>query len=490
MNPVQNRATAVVRSEPWPLGGAIWLLLAVFGVGCSLTADFFPSDQQFDYGLYTVVATLACGLFIVALRGPLSETLPRWIIFVIFVWGYFVQFYWLVLHDDKPALGFVLAASLKPQPMLDAYRQGAIAFLVSGVTLNFMRIFQHPMPIEHPSESESTRAAICRLALFSALFIFASTTLLMVAFGFGSPTRELNLPFRIAGWVMQTRKILLPAFLLTIISVAHGTKLRGYYRAALIVFMVSALIDMVLITTRAGLVLGTVMVFSLLGVQQRISRQVWIFVGAAILATGALFPYVSQLRDNRVSGMQTYDAVAAAQVEVRRSERQDFVLSPLMKRFTGMNALIPIVDFNAHVSSSDVLRSFYDFTVGPSAVTTSDVFLYGPRSTTAVGPSMLGWLYIAGGELGEYIGCVVIMLLVNLVWRSSTFISPSLRAVFQSLFALYLLTRLSDGTLEDVIIPTLTIGASILILATLVRVLERQGSEEQQPRVAASIPTR
>jgi hypothetical protein len=478
---VQARTTLRPRPLPaptrWSFGGLIWAVLAVFGAGCWATIDFFPTgEDRGSYAVYTFAATLACAMFIFALRGSASKTLPHWILFGIFVWGYYVQFYWLLLLQDKPSLGVILAASMTPTSMLDVYRQSTTAFFLSALTLNVVRLFQaeRAREDEEVPVTPETRLAACRVGILLGAVIFVATTVLMAVFGFGSPTRELHAPFRMAGWVLQSRRTLLPAVLLMVISFARDVRLRGYLGAALAILVASALADMILITTRGGLLIGALLWFSVLAVQGRLSKQVWTLMGVAVLATGGLFPLISRLRDNRVGGMQTYDAVQAAQLQGKNDEAdEESVLSPFMRRFSGASMLIPIVNINARTSMSDALTGFYDSEVGVTAYNTIEVFGYKPGGGTGVAPSLLGWFYIAGGELGVGLGSVILVVLLSAAWQLARRLPLRTRPVLQALFATYLITRLSDGTLEDVLVPACTIGGSVLSLELLLKFLER-----------------
>ena len=69
-----------------------WLLLVIFPIGWYLSYDLLSSELEY-YLLLTLVAVLSSAFILMMLRGSIKQQIHLWIIFILYLIGYYVKFY-------------------------------------------------------------------------------------------------------------------------------------------------------------------------------------------------------------------------------------------------------------------------------------------------------------------------------------------------------------------------------------------------------------
>jgi hypothetical protein len=449
-------------------------------VACALvggylaTSDTFAEDDRMRFLVCTVISVGAAMLFAMSLRGALKNTLPGWLFYVVFVWGYYGQFFWLLLDENAFLPGSVLARAVRPSVLIEGYQQTTTCFSLAALTVAVVGLVRPKAALPGKPMSPGTATAVSRFGLFAGGALLVGTSALMLALGFG-PGRAPNLPFRIAGWIMYSRRALLPAIILATIVYSDTLPKRTYFRLALALFAAATFSDMLLTTSRAGFVKAGFQLLTIFAIQGRLNRRNWSIIGGAAVLTALLFPFLSQVRDNRLSGMDVYSAMNTAQVDEQDVDSGPLarLARPLMGRFSGVTALLPILDVRARQDPEGVLQGF----VSNSGVTVYNTqVVYGYRATdfTAVAPSLLGWFYIVGGDTGQMVGIITFVLLVYLLWAGLSAVDLRAKPVMLALTSLQMLTYIGEGTLEDLFLPTSVIVGSVVMLELCLMFVERE----------------
>jgi len=451
-----------------------WLAPLVPIVGYITTVDFFPRIDQSRYLGASLLAAAAWALFARSLRGPMMLVLPRWILFFVLMAGHYLQAYWLML-DTEQLSGSVeevspfLADAIEPKLMLTVFDQATYALAAVAVLLAVLDLIP-TRSVEAPPVPRRARGSLCRVALTLGVMISAVTVPLMAAYGIGLVGKEATLPFRLSGWILNGHRFLFPGLMLLVLTLAEGQRSRRHYGMGLTLMSAGAIADALITTTRASILIMGLRYLILELVTDRLTRRKMHAFIAAMLACVLLFPFLSRLRDARAGGERDWTtAFTEARVEDADTADTASAVRPIANRLTGVNVLLPIVRADVHVPLPVTLNSLmggHDI----SDVATFDVFGYSRGDKIGIAPSLLGWLYIAGGDSGQIWGMVVLVLVVDVLWRVCARLRWYSRPVLMSLLAVLFLLVLSEGTIDMLGLPLAVVLGTTAALELFVAV--------------------
>jgi len=295
----------------------------------------------------------------------------------------------------------------------------------------------------------------------------------MAVFNVGLVGYAQNLPFRLAGFVLNSHRTLIPGLALTAAMLASGAGQRRWYGVAIALFIAGAVTDTLVTTTRAALLVAAIrfVIFEL--ARGTLSRR-HLAVGALIVvAAGSAFPFITRLRLERAGGATAWGEALGAAGEARDEPDADAdpveaALLPVAMRFAGGGALVPIIDHGVQVDTATVVDGLLG---GPgiTGYTTRQVFGYPSTDAIGIAPSLLGWLFLADGERGQRVGIIVITVLMELLWSLLASSRLLVRPVVLALVGGQLFQVVSEGTLESIGLPAAVTIASAVILEILLR---------------------
>lgn len=446
--------------------------LAIVVLGYLATRELIAESLQSEYLAWTGAAVGGLALFATRLGGPLLGRLPRWIIVVVLTVGYLAQFY-LMLLDPRAVekSSAVIASSMTGQNILAAYRQTVTAIWLLAALYLFLDRFPREEPRPRALGSAQGNATGMTLGVTAALLIV--TTTLMAAFNVGVVGYAQNLPFRLAGFILHSHRTLIPGLTLGAVMLASAAGQRRWYVFGIGLFVFGAVTDSLLTTTRAALLLAAIRFVVFEAARGALTRRHLAAGAIVVLAASVAFPFITRLRVERGGGATSWsDAVGAAQDEPYISDPDtsaiEAIIRPVAMRFAGGGALVPIIDHGAQVDSATLVEALLG---GPgiTAYTTRQVFGYPSTDRIGIAPSLLGWLYLADGERGQWIGVLVVGLFLEILWQLVATARLLVRPVLLALIGGQIFQTIGDGTLEGIALPTAVIAGSAVILEFLLR---------------------
>ncbi len=450
---------------------ARWLLLLLFPVGYFITLPYV--DQ---YPLVHLAATcasaFACCVLLLPLRQPLRSTLPLWLLFTVFM-TYYAQLYWITA-DSEALRGWWLPdlySITNSTSIRDAYVTITIGFVTFAVTGGLLlansadhadgsrRAFQQPDP-----------ARVFRTAFITLLIIAPTTGYAMYAGRIGLMGAEApTLPFHLGGIVFYGRLATLPALLLLMIWSADTLHSKWRFNVAVAATLICGLSDMVLRASRGALVSLLVPASLLLVLTDRLTRSRVVYLLLSVAMIVGLWPIMTLYRISRgtedpsilISLRQSLDAVTLTDVGNPAGVILDAGRTVLL-RITGAVSLIPAVGAQTKPLGIHGIASVTDFF-------TTEVMGYPPEAIHSSAPSLLGWLFLVGGNVLVVVGVFGLTVGVWMVWRYVQASQLSLAQVAQALVATWLFYTVVDGVLERAYLSAFACALSVFLCEWIAR---------------------
>ena len=435
-----------------------------------------------SYLAATLGAVASCAILLTRLNRPLSVTLPFWTILAVFLVGYYVKFYWIVLDPDfLREAGQVIGSGYTAASLLSAFTLATIAFssfcLAGWVFLGLSNKRQAQYYPETYRDVYRSAARfliwVVPILMFLTFIVSYRTGILIVG------VDSVHLPFRLAGFISYSRSVFIPGLLLVLVFCGDKGGVAFHKRIGIALLLLHGLSDVLLRSSRGRfivLVLALGFLFLIKGKGLKPSESGVLLAG--FLLTMMLAPIITEYRIYRIFspranmgealiwGLQN---VSAANTGVAGLFITGFRF--VLLRVTGIEMLLVYTSLGAMplgISALDVMRS----PGGLSGYVSIDLLGVPASANTAFAVSLPGWFYLIGGTLAMAIGIIGYAALIWGLWNGlSRFRLRTLPAA-QALMLMWVYFVTAEGTLDDQSFSFITLLASIFIFEWLVRRFE------------------
>lgn len=293
-----RRSGATSHLMPWAL--------AFFIVVNSVVLDWAIGPFGSSLVLLTLLNAAACFLLAKRLTGPVTRTLWVWPLFVYFLIGYFLNMTRFALHVDSPGYVNTNYTELRwvtRERIVEGYPWITLGFvvfcLVAAVALKVLgssvgaidRAAQHQV-----SRRRVSQAMVCVFGLYLLV------TLVQIKVGYGvlgAPNPRL--PFRAGSFMTLFQRSFVPAVLLLAVWIFDSLGGRRANLAALLAVACGAL-DSYASTSRGALLAISAPLLFLWLLTRRFDLRRKVAIAGVLLAVVALFPVLSSLRSERLTG--------------------------------------------------------------------------------------------------------------------------------------------------------------------------------------------
>ena len=463
-----------------------WLLVWLFPLGYLLTDSAYQDKP--NYFWLTLLAAASCAILLTRLGRSPNMASPVWIILGVFAVGYYSKFYWITWVLDTNAewpFGWLFRSLANSRwLMFRAYEistWGFVAFCLSGwAVLGWgPRDTPHWDKEQHWDEQETLiRHRITELSiplLFALAVVVVTTGYAQYATGIAiAGVEAVYLPFRLAGVIVHSRDVTIPALLLLIIWLADGRQLGAMFSVALGMLVLHGLTQMLLLSSRGALLMmlfPLVMLWLLTG--RFTARRRNVLLGIFFMAAW-LHPVISEYRRLRVVGgagdvAGAFTEAVGASGEFWSSASKG--LTSLIARVVGTDMLLFAAQLG-DVSLSFENISYYLFnpTRSLARIFTQDIAGFGPNTWEHLSaPSLLGTFYLVGGSVGVIIGAALWPVFWQLIWTFLQRLRWRSLPVAKSTVLVLIFSFTSEGTIDGIPFKGLIYGASLLLCEFLVR---------------------
>jgi hypothetical protein len=456
-----------------------WLLLGVFLVGFLLTNPLLSDD--FDYLMSTLISISSCAVLLKRLARPLSVTLPYWVILTVFMVGYYIKFYWLVLEPDfLRESGQMFTHAYSSADYLPAFSLATVAF-ASFCLAGWFFLGLSKSPSAQPDEVDrAVWQSVARFLTYVVPVLMAATFVIAYATGiFIMGLESVSLPFRLAGVIFYSRTSFIPALLLLLVFSGERGGVAAYSRLGIILLLLHGLSDVLLRSSRGQLMVMVLLLgFLFLLRDKRLKRLESVILLAGVLATFVLAPIITDYRNYRIEAPDTsINEALAGSLEggyIEQGQFSELFTSGfrfVVLRVTGIEMLLTYSGLRVTPLSErafDVINS----SRGMAGYVTVDLLGIPSYANTSAAVSLAGWFYLVGGISLMILGVMGFVALVWFIWNGLQSLHLRILPVAQALALLWVYNFTSEGTLEAQVLPFVAMIASIFLCEWLVRRFE------------------
>ena len=417
-----------------------WLLLVIYPIGWYLSYDLLSSELEY-YLLLTLVAVLSSALILMMLRGSIVQQIHLWIIFILYLIGYYVKFYilcYMKLHFNEynEYLYAIEMDLLNDTALIIKYYELVTIVLVSyAIIVAFLRkkrsnialATNKPSHLLGPMHRLNVNGkSVIRLLVFTiCLCIFLMYTQIQLGLGFvsGSERQMVQLPYRLAGLIMTIYNGIIPLLFLVAVWLSDTKRTVSLNRLAITLYLFFGIAAGLLSTSKASL-LSVVISLGFL----------WLLTGTLtkkrLLLIGIMIPLIIQFNSfltvNRILrsdlGSGIFETMITA-VNYFISQVIDLpgyedafqrtitYLGPVM-RINGADSLLNILNYNPSFSFKRIGQLLFESTSAVNDLYSTDVLGYNIDRDVAFSPSLLGYFVFVFSNTGFVCLAMVVYTLV------------------------------------------------------------------------------
>ena len=455
---------------------AYWALFIIFSAGWYFSLELLDAQKNY-YTILTTIAFLAASLVLKILRGSIKQEIHFWLLFLIFIVGYYIKFYVLCyfkINIDSDYLAMMYPLELDRLNRADLHIRYyemvttvfavfslLIAALVLPVRVTKKKSEEYKFSISNIEIKKSIIKRLLAIAIVSSLTLFYLQ--LKLGIGLASAVdREVNpLPFRLAGIVMLTINGIIPLLLLISAWLADTIRSSNLIKLTIGTYLLFGVVAGSLSTSKASLISVVLTLLILWLVTDTFTKKRLLLLLLIVPFMGLFNTFLSINRTIRSSNPDVGPFEILLEIVAFLFSTDTVILGydqpieyvanywGLLLRINGADSLMNIIEFSPEFSflrawdllfiSSDYIATLY----------AQDVLGKYYETGVAFSPSLLGSFYFIFGNIA-LVCCA--MILYTLIWhllfcalrRAKLLIEP---IVFSLLIvALGLFT--SEGTLE------------------------------------------
>jgi|ERR1035437_1172321 hypothetical protein len=440
-----------------------------FAVGYALTAARMM-EHGAEYFLLLVVDLLAAEyLFSRLRRQPLVAALPMWFLLWIFLLGYaFKLFTGLILAGTQSGSEVLpssyLECFLDTTAVIKALRSYTLGFLAFAAVACFVSKWGISSVERRGEGGTQYREGATQYyrdvvgAMFlSGIGVMVFTGYLMYSTGVGvMGMTAVALPYRLAGIVYYGRLVVVPGIFITLVvwSDIAGRKKLGVLAG--LVLVIHGVSEAVLSTSKFTLIFMIVMITLVkLMLHGRLSMTLKYALCSLGIAYAFVYPVVAQYRNYRMtvkSDLLLPWSLALGDVTGKYTvgEWLGVGTAAAFWRVPGIDIVTAIIETDpvVGVSVAGMPQGAIDYV-------SHDVFGQPEGGNSAMAPSLIGAMYLYGGDVLVVFGTAAFALAVALAWKllGSRRLSGRLRSsvVLRVLFFLPVYTLAGEGMFDGLL---------------------------------------
>ena len=285
-----------------------WLLLLVFVFGYFLTASRFE-DIAIQYVFLNVMALLSCVILLSQLKGFGTRNIAVWVSLGIVLMVYFFRFYWIAL-DSTPIKAMLhlpaYNAILQDTALIEGFKLLVLFFSVfcffSAILLNYVKNSDQMLVRPRLKYSEESYYFIAQILLFSLLPVMLVLGYVANLYHIGEMGADSGeaLPYRLKGLIFYARFMLVPLLALLLIYTAERSGRIILSRYGILLLLLHGFMDMFIRNSRSGLLLCVLLIVFLIIVGGiKLRRSEKLLVGITTMLAIVMVPIITEYRYHR-----------------------------------------------------------------------------------------------------------------------------------------------------------------------------------------------
>ncbi len=470
-----------------------WTLPALFIIGYCLTFRYFHDDPM-EYFLCNLLAAVSCTILLLHIRLFEQKFVAVWVAFILFVFLYFVRFYWITL-DPTPVRGMLPSYSYKAMvessvSQLQAFKLSVLAFAGFSWSTAALLFYTkrknagNDQFIENPDSTLS--GMLARRVLFATTLLALALAYLNYKYNIGEMGVSSGdaLPFRMKGLIFYARTVFIPLAILLSIYLAERCGDLTISRLGISFLVMNGVVDMMLRSSRSGLLLSLVLlVFLMLAGGIRLRRKEKLIFAVLLPLAFIMVPFMTEYRYIRMNSSHSHFEAFLGALDLAKNNG----LSQLFKgfqfvmfRMPGIESLWCMIASRAEplgIHSLEILNSKN----GIAGYLTTAIYPMKASDNTLLAPGFVGWFYLVAGSPAIVAGAVLTGILSAQAWvfldRRYLVTGPVAKVFF--LWMLFM--AMTEGTLDGMSYMFFVGMATMLTLEAGMRFHEKISANRAPP---------
>lgn len=437
-----------------------WLLLATFPIGYSLTFSLFR-DNPVEYFVYTLAVACSCYILLLHIRLFEQHFVATWMVFILFVLLYFIRFYWIAL-DPTPVRDMLPWNPYKAMvesrvSQLQAFKLSVLAFVSFNLATTAFVLYARKVGAIRQAVACSTWPVVLAKKILIAITLLAIfLAYLTYKFNIGEMGVSSGepLPFRLKGVIFYARMVVVPLVILVGIYLAEQSGSFITSRVGVSILIVNGIADMMLRSSRSGLLLALVLMAFLIladGIKLR-RKEKMIFVMLLPLAF-ILVPFMTEYRYIRMNSSLPHLEAFSGSLEVVKNKGLGQVLKGLqfvMFRMPGVESLWCMIAARAEPLGLHSIEIFGSKN-GIAGYLTTTIYPMKVTDNTLLAPGFVGWFYLVGGAAAVVTGSILAGICSLKIWELLDKKYLATGPVAKVFFLWMLFLAFTEGTLDSML---------------------------------------
>jgi hypothetical protein len=452
------------------------IVLGMFPLGWASSASIFAQEGEY-YFVLNLLAFLAAAGVLGGLRGEFRLHLHLWVIFLVYLIGYFFKYYLLCFMFTEPQeFGAFLDTAYPREVGFFTNEEFLLRYfeLVTTV-LVCLAVLVHLLPMSpirrNPTAPEGhfeiQRTQLMRRLpkyLWAVVLLSVMVFAINWSFGIGTPSGEDRteppLPFRLAGMVAAVHNGVLPLTFIVIIWLTDRYGQIKVNRLAVAAYIAFGLAGGIITTSKAALitVMASLMILWLVTGRLTRGRLLALFVMLPLAALFSILLGVHRSIRSLNSDLGIIDVVLMGfnQLFASSTATDGFGLSKLFGffgvflRINGADSLLNILSYAPNFSWERSLDLLFASQSTVADLYATEVLGWFSLVGTAFSPSLLGYFYfVFPSAIGVCVGFVAYVLFWHWLFTQVRKLDLVVEPVILVLMAIMLAFFTSEGTLES-----------------------------------------
>jgi len=457
------------------------LCTMIFAIGYIVT--FYRLEEVWlEYLLLSVLSMFACWLLLAHLHTQNQFVFPVWIIFLVFLIGYYFKFYLLafnpLLGARRSSMLSQLAAS--EEVLIESYRIVTVAFVVfciiACMIMKRQNIHKHKRFLLQRELMNANWVGMSLCVFFISIVLMIVTNAIIYVTGIavmGAP--PVYLPYRLAGVVFYTTVVIIPSLFVLLVWSTDREDLQRWFLLALILVFLFVMMRCLPRSTRGYLLVLFILLLFVFVLSDRLTWRRVMLGGVVGVSVVALFRPMTVYRGALIShpelgigGAMWRSFNSISEAGLWNNVINGFI--DVFFRMTGVESLMMMIGGGFQALGTGGIGSLFIFGgPGLARLFTSRIEGIAEHMIHLSAPSFLGAFYMVGGMVFTTLGVVVFTVIVWAVWTLILRLNLRCSPVAQAMFLMLVVSLVMDGELDRFVWPVISTTAGIMLCEFIMR---------------------
>ncbi len=457
-----------------------WLTILIFPIGFIFSFKLF--DNYLFYLLLTILNIFSGSVIIYSLKKFNLKDIYLWVIFFIFIFGYFVKFYILAylfinINEYYEYLDIYYKIETeyfnKPEIIINYFHDITIYLFSFSI---FTKLFVNKINDKNNFKNLTNSLSNVKISSLKLKFLLGFTFTLWLIFlniqlnlniGFVSGDEDITtkLPYHLAGLIMTVINVIIPLFFLVVLYFSTVNGFKGLNKTTTVIYIIYGIVTGLVSTSKASIYSVIISLFI-----------VWLFTNSLdkkkLLTMLISLPLLSlfnlllstyrvirifepNLTVAEITNRLYYSFRSNNFDELTNGGTQGALLNTTQKigiimRVNGADSYLNILNYNPKFSFNRIIDLIFFEPNAVNILYAEDVLGLPTTAGLAFSPSLLGFFkFLLGNTFAVCIGFFLYVLMWHLLFSFVRRLHFKVEPIMISMLVILLAHYTSEGTLES-----------------------------------------